>query len=86
MPGLAAEVIPDPAGLPLSRVLLTVAGGIDATALATELEAGTPPIYVMTDRSLEGQLVLELVPLDADELEIILTRLAMELQATEKAD
>lgn len=86
LPGLRAEVLPDPAGLPLSRVLLTVSGGIDATTLAAELESGTPPIYVMTDRSLEGQLVLELVPLDADELEIILTRLAMELQATEKPD
>lgn len=86
LPGLAAEVLADPTGLPLSRVLLTVSGGIDATALAAELEHGTPAIYVSTAQSLAGQLILELVPLDSDELEIILTRLAMELQATEKAD
>jgi uncharacterized pyridoxal phosphate-dependent enzyme len=81
LPGLAAEELPDPTGLPLSRVLLTVSGGIDATALAVELEQGMPAIYVSTTRSLAGQLILELVPLDSDELEIILTRLAMELQA-----
>jgi uncharacterized pyridoxal phosphate-dependent enzyme len=86
LPGLTAEVLPDPTGLPLSRVLLTVSGGIDATTLAAELEHGTPPIYVSTAQSLEGQLILELVPLDSDELEIILTRLAMELQATGKSD
>ncbi|WP_433015799.1 aminotransferase class V-fold PLP-dependent enzyme [Kribbella sp. CA-294648] len=86
LPGLTAEVLPDPTGLPLSRALLTVSGGIDATTLAAELQAGTPPIYVETAHALNGQLIFELVPLDADELEIILTRLAMELQATEKAE
>ncbi|MEV8378716.1 aminotransferase class V-fold PLP-dependent enzyme [Kribbella sp. NPDC056861] len=82
LPGLVAEELPDPTGLPLSRVLLTVSGGIDATTLAAALEHGMPAIYVSTNRSQEGQLILELVPLDDDELEIILTRLAMELQAT----
>lgn len=83
LPGLTAEALPDPTGLPLSRVQLTVSGGIDATTLAAALEAGMPAIYVITAQSPEGRLILELVPLDSDELEIILTRLAMELQATE---
>lgn len=54
LPGLAAEVLPDPTGLPLSRALLTVSGGIDARTLAAELQTGTPPIYVETARSLAG--------------------------------
>ncbi|ADB30172.1 aromatic amino acid beta-eliminating lyase/threonine aldolase [Kribbella flavida DSM 17836] len=72
IPGITAEVIPDPTSLPLSRALLTVE---DAAGLARELEAGTPPIYVMTDRVDEGQLVLELIPLDAGEIATILDRL-----------
>ncbi|WBQ04510.1 aminotransferase class V-fold PLP-dependent enzyme [Kribbella sp. CA-293567] len=78
LPGITAEVVPDSAGLPLSRVLLTVSGGIDATTLAARLEQGTPAIHVITSPSSAGELLLELVPLDDDEVEIILTRLAME--------
>jgi len=79
LPGIAAEVLPDPTGLPLSRALLKVDG--DAAKVATELEAGDPPIYVMTDRLADNELVLELVPLDAVELEIILLRLTTILTA-----
>jgi uncharacterized pyridoxal phosphate-dependent enzyme len=74
LPGVVAEAVPDPAGLPLARVLLKVVG---AARVATELEAGVPPIYVLTDQQDNDELLLELVPLDDDELTIILTRLAM---------
>lgn len=79
LPGVSAAELPDPTGLPLSRVAITVDEGIDAAALAAKLEAGHPPIYVITDQAAEGILVLELVPLDDDELEVLLTRLGMEL-------
>ncbi|WP_350278859.1 aminotransferase class V-fold PLP-dependent enzyme [Kribbella sp. HUAS MG21] len=72
IPGVTAEAVPDPAGLQVSRVLLQVG---DAKRVATELEAGTPPIYVMTDRMAEGELMLELVPLDADEIATVVARL-----------
>ncbi|HEY3559862.1 MAG TPA: aminotransferase class V-fold PLP-dependent enzyme [Kribbella sp.] len=72
IPGVAVEAVPDPAGLQVSRVLLKVD---DAKRVATELEAGSPPIYVMTDRMTEGELMLELIPLDADEIATVLARL-----------
>ncbi|MEU4193552.1 threonine aldolase [Kribbella sp. NPDC026611] len=72
IPGVTADVVRDPTGLQVSRVRLQVP---DAKRVATELEAGTPPIYVMTDRMAEGELLLELVPLDADEIAMVLARL-----------
>jgi len=44
--------------------------------VATELEAGTPPIYVMTDGIADDELLLELVPLDEDEIAAIVARLS----------
>jgi L-seryl-tRNA(Ser) seleniumtransferase len=72
IPGITAVAVQDPTGLQVSRVRLTVP---DAKRVATELEAGTPPIYVMTDRTAEDELMLELVPLDADEIATVLARL-----------
>ncbi|MFI7065041.1 aminotransferase class V-fold PLP-dependent enzyme [Kribbella sp. NPDC050124] len=72
IPGVSAEVEPDPTGLQVSRVLLRVA---DAKRIATELEAGSPPIYVMTDRADDDELMLELIPLDDTEIAAILARL-----------
>ena len=72
IPGITAVAVQDPTGLQVSRVRLTAP---DAKRVATELEAGTPPIYVMTDRTAEDELMLELVPLDADEIATVLARL-----------
>jgi L-seryl-tRNA(Ser) seleniumtransferase len=72
IPGIEVQAVADPSGLPVSRVLLKVA---DAKRVATELEAGTPSIYVMTDRMTEGELQLELLPLDDDEIATLLARL-----------
>ncbi|MGW6279820.1 aminotransferase class V-fold PLP-dependent enzyme [Kribbella sp. NPDC055071] len=72
IPEVSAEVVRDPTGLQVSRVLLKVP---DAKRVATELEAGTPPIYVMTDRVADDELVLELVPLGADEIATVIARL-----------
>ncbi|WP_427885643.1 aminotransferase class V-fold PLP-dependent enzyme [Kribbella sp. GL6] len=72
IPGVVVTAEPDPTGLQVSRVLLKVE---DAKRVATELEAGSPPIYVMTDRVADDELMLELVPLDADEIAAVLARL-----------
>ncbi|WP_432945388.1 aminotransferase class V-fold PLP-dependent enzyme [Kribbella sp. CA-253562] len=72
IPGVVAEVVPDPTSLPLSRALLKVD---DAPGLVRALEAGTPPIYVMAERADAGELMLELVPLDDTEIAIVLDRL-----------
>ena len=72
IPGVVAEIVPDPTGLQVSRALLKVP---DAKRLATELEAGSPSIYVMTDRVDTNELMLELVPLDDTEISAVLARL-----------
>ncbi|GAA0598769.1 aminotransferase class V-fold PLP-dependent enzyme [Kribbella sandramycini] len=72
IPGVRADVVADPTGLPVSRVRLHVP---DAKRIATELEAGRPSIYVMTDRAAADELMLELVPLTDAETATILTRL-----------
>jgi len=72
IPGVTATVVPDPTGLPVSRVVLTVPNAQD---IATQLEAGSPSIYVMTDGLADDQLTLELVPLTKDEIDVVLARL-----------
>jgi len=72
IPGVSAEIVPDPTGLQVSRALLKVP---EAKRVATELEAGSPSIYVMTDRVDENELMLELVPLDETEIAAVVARL-----------
>ncbi|SDM65970.1 beta-eliminating lyase-related protein [Allokutzneria albata] len=69
IPGIAARQWPDPAGLPVSRAVLTVE---DAAGLAAELAAGDPPIFVLAHGD---ELVLELVSLADSEVRVILDRL-----------
>jgi uncharacterized pyridoxal phosphate-dependent enzyme len=78
LPGLTAHILADPTGLPLSRVLLSVADGIDAAKLVSELQTGSPAIFLLPEN---GDLVLELVPLDEHEVHAILDRLAQLLPA-----
>lgn len=78
LPGLRAEARADPGGMPLSRAHLHIdpgAAGIDATRLAARLADGTPSIRVMTHRLADEEIVLELVPLEPDEIEAIIDRL-----------
>ena len=79
LPGVGAAVVADPTGAPFSRARLTIVptrAGMDAAALAQALMSGTPPVWVMKQGLDEGQVNLELVPLDAGEVETILARLA----------
>jgi seryl-tRNA(Sec) selenium transferase len=77
--GLRATEVPDPTGMPFSRVCLSVeASGPDwnATALAARLKAGKPPIWLMEHAAQQGKLYLELVPLQDHELQVIIERIA----------
>lgn len=79
IPGIRARVVPDPAGMPISRVELSVDGdrvGVSAVQAADVLRTGNPPIYVMEEKARVGILTLELVPLDGDELGVVLERLS----------
>jgi seryl-tRNA(Sec) selenium transferase len=77
--GLAARSERDPAGMPFSRVYLTVDGArarLGANALADALRSGAPSIWVMEHRLPHSELVFELVQVSESELETILIRLA----------
>lgn len=73
--GIAAREVADPAGMPFARAELQVdaaLAGFDAAALAQRLRAGTPPVWLMDHDAGAGRLLLELVPLRADEIEQLL--------------
>lgn len=77
--GVSATAQPDPAGMPFSRVVLTIIAeksGLNAMAIADALQAGTPSIRVMRHALDEGQIILELVPLQNEERDIIVSRLS----------
>lgn len=77
VPGLTVRQLPDPAGMPFSRVALDIGGAgmqRDATGLAQALRDGRPTIRVMEHALAQGRLVLELVPLRDDELRTIVAR------------
>ncbi len=79
LPGVSASVDPDKAGMPFPRACLAIdptSAGMDAASLVEKLRAGEPSIWVMLSGDTQGTLVLELVPLEAEEIGIILSRLA----------
>ncbi len=77
--GINAESIADPAGMPISRVHLSIEpdkAGISAANFANALRSGTPSIWTMSNALQKGQVILELVPLNDGELEFIISRIA----------
>jgi uncharacterized pyridoxal phosphate-dependent enzyme len=80
IPRLEAQAVPDPAGMPFSRVRLSVHGGAPhATELVRHLKEGRPSIRVMEHELAQGHLLLELVPLREEEYACILDRLTQAL-------
>ena len=74
LPGVSAQIAEDPAGMPLSRLRLAIdpaEAGMDAAELSARLKAGSPSIWVIETYVAEGVLLLELVPLEHEELELI---------------
>lgn len=77
--GIHATALPDPAGMPFSRVRIQVNSTSDdwnASVLAKVLKAGTPSIWTMEQNINDGVLMLELVPLVEAEMQVILDRIA----------
>ena len=75
IPNVAATEWPDPSQMPFSRIVLQLASAERAAALAASLAEGRPAVRVMEHGLSHGQLILELVPLDDDELHLIVTRI-----------
>jgi L-seryl-tRNA(Ser) seleniumtransferase len=78
IPGVMARLVPDPTGLPFSRVQLAIAPGPGLTAaiVARRLREGSPQIWVMDQDAGRGEIGLELVLLREDEIAIIMQRLS----------
>jgi uncharacterized pyridoxal phosphate-dependent enzyme len=80
IPGIRAQELPDPVGMPFSRVLLQVVQNQtdgSADALVAALKEGSPSIRVMEYAVAEGALIFELVPLTDEELAIVLDRISV---------
>lgn len=79
LPGLKASAVADPAGMPFARVGLDVSAAecrFNAMSLAAALRDDTPSVRLMEHAACEGRLMLELVPLNDRELQLIVDRLA----------
>lgn len=74
LPGVRAEAVMDPAGLPMPRLQLALApeeAGMDAAALRDRLKAGSPSVWVIDRMAAEGLLLLELEQLGKAELKLL---------------
>lgn len=79
VPGVRTVAVPDPAGMPFSRVALQVdqgAAGMTAADLAQALRDGEPSIRLMEHNAAAGELMLELVSLSTEECEFITRRIS----------
>ncbi|OED42553.1 hypothetical protein AB833_05955 [Chromatiales bacterium (ex Bugula neritina AB1)] len=69
---------PDPTNAPFSRSCLKIdAGksGLTAVEIVSALRNGSPPIWVMDHRVSEQEIILELIPLDQKEVDIVVARI-----------
>jgi uncharacterized pyridoxal phosphate-dependent enzyme len=79
IPYIQAMALPDPTGLPFSRVSLQIDPThplASASALSHALRRGNPSIWVMDHAATESRLMLELLPLSDDEMSEIISRVA----------
>jgi uncharacterized pyridoxal phosphate-dependent enzyme len=78
IPGVKATAVPDPVGMPFSRIALQVdreKTRMTAIELAETLRSGTPSVWLMEHNAASGELVLELVPLSSEECNVIVDRI-----------
>lgn len=76
--GITASTVPDPTNLPFDRAHLSIAKSStlpDASQIAAALKAGEPSIWVMDHLTHQSELILELVQLNQNEVDTILTRI-----------
>ena len=77
--GVEARAESDTTGLPFSRVKLSInseKAPLDAKELVDQLRVGEPSIWVMDQNVERGELILELVQVESDEIDSILARLS----------
>ncbi|MGH6916569.1 MAG: aminotransferase class V-fold PLP-dependent enzyme, partial [Geminicoccaceae bacterium] len=83
LPGIRAEILPDPTGNPLDRLRLHVdpsAAGITAWELAAALAAGDPPVIVRDHHAERGFFEMDPCNLHEGEANVVAERLVDELQ------
>ncbi|WP_342361854.1 aminotransferase class V-fold PLP-dependent enzyme [Terrarubrum flagellatum] len=81
-PGVCAEIIPDPTGNPIDRLMLSVdpdAAGLAAWDLADALAGGNPPVIVRDHEVEQGFFQLDPCNLHPGEAEIVKERVVEEL-------
>jgi uncharacterized pyridoxal phosphate-dependent enzyme len=77
LPGITAEIVPDPTGNPLDRLEVGVGpeSGFTAATLAAALAAGDPPVIVRDHETERGHFFLDPCNLHPGEAEIVERRL-----------
>ena len=86
LPGIVANIIPDPTANPLDRLQVFVSpeSRFTAAGLASALAAGSPPIIVRNHEVERGHFFLDPCNLHPGEAEIVAERLRAVLSATER--
>ncbi|MBM6593600.1 aminotransferase class V-fold PLP-dependent enzyme [Microvirga pudoricolor] len=87
IPGIVAEIVPDPTDNPLDRLVVQVLpeSGFTATSLAAALAAGDPPVIVRDHEKERGHFYLDPCNLHPGEAEIVAARLETTLKASNTA-
>lgn len=87
IPGIAAEIVPDPTNNPLDRLKVSVLpdSGFSAASLAAALAAGDPPVIVRDHETERGHFYLDPCNLHPGEAEIVAGKLASTLRSSNAA-
>jgi L-seryl-tRNA(Ser) seleniumtransferase len=87
IPGVAAEIVPDPTDNPLDRLKVSVHpdSGFSAASLAAALAAGDPPVIVRDHETERGHFFLDPCNLHPGEAEIVAGRLSNTLRSSNAA-
>lgn len=87
IPGVAAEIVPDPTNNPLDRLKVAVHpdSGFSAASLAAALAAGDPPVIVRDHETERGHFYLDPCNLHPGEAEIVAGRLSGTLRSSNAA-
>jgi L-seryl-tRNA(Ser) seleniumtransferase len=77
LPGIGAEIDPDPTGNPFDRLRITIqpGAGCEAVDVVHALETGTPSIRVRTHQIEHGSFVMDARSLGEGEQDIVAERL-----------
>jgi D-glucosaminate-6-phosphate ammonia-lyase len=87
IPGIVAEIVPDPTDNPLDRLKVSVHpdSGFSAASLAAALAAGDPPVIVRDHETERGHFYLDPCNLHPGDAEIVAGRLTAALRSSNAA-